>query len=130
MSGFDRKLRSFLGRSKTLRVVRAVARTLTGQCGLNLRWLGAVRRLGRFAGEFRTFGRLNQGSRFTLRGEDIQPCLFDRTPATPLEPVYFYQDTWLARKLSQQRPARHVDVASSAKSLALIAQFVCHFFLQ
>ncbi len=41
-----------------------------------------------------------------------------------MEPTYFLQDTWFARKIAARRPTQHVDVASSVKSMALVAQFV------
>jgi hypothetical protein len=80
--------------------------------------------LGGFAFDYRRFKQLNIGTPFTLRGRDIQPCLTERTTTTPVEPTYFLQDSWCARKIAERRPAHHVDVGSSAKSMAVIAQFV------
>ena len=107
-----------------LRVIRAAWRALASQFGLGFHWVTGFGRLGGFAREYRRFRRLNHGSPFALRGQDIVPCLTDRTATTPIEPVYFLQDTWFARKIAERRPAAHVDVASSVKSLALVAQFV------
>jgi len=107
-----------------LRVLYAGVRALMDQFGLGLRWVGGLARLGCFAGECIRFGRMNRGSAFALRWRDIQPCLTDRTATTPVEPTYFLQDAWFARQIAEQRPASHVDVASSARSMALIAQFV------
>lgn len=118
------KLSSWLSQCPPFRVAREAWRALADQFGLGLRWIGGTGRLARFAGEYRTYRRLNAGSPFALRGRDIQPCLLDRTVTTPVEPTYFLQDTWCARKIAERRPAAHVDVGSSAKSMALIAQFV------
>lgn len=104
--------------------MRRAWRTLVDQFGLGLSWIGGIGRLAGFAGEYRAFRRMNAGSPFALRGGDIWPCLTDRTAATPVEPTYFLQDTWCARKIAERRPAAHVDVGSSAKSMAVIAQFV------
>lgn len=98
--------------------------TLANQFGLGFRWLSGLRGLGAFTREFRAYKRLNAGTPFALHGRDIAPCLTDRTAATPVEPTYFLQDSWCARKLAERRPASHIDVASSAKSMAVIAQFV------
>lgn len=117
-------LRKWLGRFDTLRVAREGCRTLANQFGLGFNWLGGLVRLAGFAREYRTFKRLNAGTPFVLRARDIAPCLTDRTAATPVEPTYFLQDSWCARKLAERRPASHVDVGSSAKSMAVIAQFV------
>ena len=108
----------------SLRVGRAAWRAMADQFGLGLRWVGGLWRLGGFAGEYRRFKRLNRGSPFALRGGDILPCLSDCTETTPIEPIYFFQDTWFARRIAEQRPASHVDVGSSVKSMALVAQFV------
>lgn len=117
-------MRTCLGRFDTLRVAREAWRTLANQFGLGFRWIDGLVRLGGFAGEYRAFKRLNAGTPFALRARDISPYLTDRTATTPVEPTYFLQDSWCARKIAEQRPAEHVDVASSARSMAVIAQFV------
>lgn len=114
----------FKHRLTPLRVVRAVACTLSEQFGLSFKWVLGVGALIGFAAEYRRFRRLNRGSRFTLRGGDILPALTDRTSATPIEPIYFLQDTWCAGKIAAGRPASHVDVGSAIRAMALIAQFV------
>lgn len=117
-------LRRALSRIRPLRVLRAGQLALSAQFGFNLRWLAGLAKLNEFGREYRTFKRLNRGTPFALRGEDIQPCLADRTATTPVEPTYFLQDTWFAGRISRVRPARHVDVGSAAKTMALVAQFV------
>jgi hypothetical protein len=107
-----------------LRVMREAWRALFGQFGTGHQWFTGCARLYAFAGEYRRFRRLNIGSSFALRGTDIEPCLRDRTSTTPIEPVYFYQDTWCAGKIAARRPDAHVDVGSSAKTMGLISQFV------
>lgn len=52
------------------------------------------------------------------------PCVTDKTETTPLDPVYFFQDTWAAKKIFEERPRKHVDVGSSAKTIGIISQFV------
>lgn len=54
----------------------------------------------------------------------IYPCLTDKTSETPLDPVYFFQDTWAAKKIFEIKPRKHVDVGSNAKTVGLISQFV------
>ncbi len=118
------KLPHWLKQCPPLRVIREAWRALSVQFGAGFRWVTGLRRLAGFAGEYRQFRRLNAGSPFVMRGQYIQPYLTDRTTTTPVEPTYFLQDTWFARKIAMRRPARHVDVASSVKSMALVAQFV------
>lgn len=54
----------------------------------------------------------------------LQPCLNDRTLLTPIEPTYFYQDTWAARKIFELKPKIHFDVGSSVKTIGILSQFV------
>lgn len=124
MNGFKMKIPIRLKQISWLRATHAGVVALRQQFGLGLRWVGGLFQLGGFAREYRQFRRLNQGGPFVLRGRDIIPCLTDRTATTPVEPIYFLQDAWFARRIAEQRPASHVDVGSSAKSLALVAQFV------
>ena len=54
----------------------------------------------------------------------LQPSLKDKTSNTPLEPVYFYQDSWAAKKIFELHPSHHYDVGSPAKTIGIISQFV------
>lgn len=53
----------------------------------------------------------------------LLPILNDKTAFTPIEPVYFYQDTWAARKIFELKPESHYDVGSSAKTIGILSQF-------
>ena len=55
---------------------------------------------------------------------ELQPCLFDNTLTTPLDPTYFYQDSWAAKKIFELNVNHHYDVGSSAKTIAILSQFV------
>jgi SAM-dependent methyltransferase len=59
-----------------------------------------------------------------LRWRDTYPCLADWSTETPFDPHYFYQGAWLARALAAAKPARHVDVGSSAAMLAVLSATV------
>jgi SAM-dependent methyltransferase len=50
-------------------------------------------------------------------------ALFDNLNYTPVEPVYFLQDTWAARKIFELKPSHHHDVGSSAKTIGILSQF-------
>ncbi|MEI6842846.1 MAG: DUF268 domain-containing protein [Methanomicrobiales archaeon] len=56
--------------------------------------------------------------------EHLYPCLGDDTGETPIEPIYFYQDTWAFEKIVQQHPQSHVDVGSQHKFVALLSKVV------
>jgi len=53
----------------------------------------------------------------------LVPCLDDKTSFTPIEPIYFYQDTWAARKIFELNPKIHFDVGSSVKTIGILSQF-------
>ncbi len=118
-------LRSRLKRFAALRACVAVGRTLRDSFGLNVRWLTGVGLWFRFIREFREFHAIAvRAQSEPPSAGDLIPCLLDRTEVTPIEPVYFVQDTWFAGRVARRRPERHVDVGSSAKTMALVAQFI------
>ncbi|MBC8044522.1 MAG: DUF268 domain-containing protein [Rhizobacter sp.] len=44
--------------------------------------------------------------------DDLYPCIYDATGQTPMEPTYFYQDTWAFEHIVKQKPQSHIDVGS------------------
>ncbi|MDE2173476.1 MAG: DUF268 domain-containing protein [Patescibacteria group bacterium] len=77
-----------------------------------------------FVQDWRTYRKLPRNESFTLSTGDLYPRLFDKTATTGVDPVYFYQDAWLAKKLFVANPARHTDVASHLPTLGILSQFV------
>jgi len=75
-----------------------------------------------FINDYRKYKSKNKNEDF--KRIVLQPCLTDKTTLTPLDPVYFYQDTWLAKKIFQKPPKHHYDVGSKAATIGLISQFV------
>lgn len=55
---------------------------------------------------------------------EMYPCLFDNIIYTPVEPTYFFQDSWAAKKIFELKPSHHYDVGSSVKTLGILSQFV------
>jgi len=51
------------------------------------------------------------------------PSLNDNIGHTPLEPTYFFQDSWAAKHIFSLKPKHHYDVGSSAKTIGIISQF-------
>jgi len=54
----------------------------------------------------------------------LWPCLEDKNSVTPLDPYYFYQDTWAARMIFKIRPKQVVDIGSTALLVGIVSQFV------
>lgn len=71
--------------------------------------------------DWRHYHRLNKNPHYKPA---FQPVLGEKTTITAIDPTYFYQDTWLARKIFTHQPSAHVDVGSKATTIALISQFV------
>lgn len=55
---------------------------------------------------------------------ELYPCLTDNINYTPVDPVYFYQDTWFAAKIFKLKPRLHVDIGSSLKTIGIISQYI------
>ena len=73
---------------------------------------------------FRTFKNFKKEINPSFSKIEFQPCLFDNLSYTPLDPVYFYQDTWASKKIFELKPKHHVDIGSNAKTVGIISQFV------
>jgi len=54
---------------------------------------------------------------------NLMPCIFDKTPVTQINFHYFYQDTWAARKIFENKPRYHVDIGSTALFVGILSQF-------
>lgn len=68
------------------------------------------------------FKKMGENAHF--REVNLFPCLFDNLTYTPLEPTYFFQDTWAARKIFELKPKHHYDIGSSVKTIGVLSQFV------
>lgn len=60
---------------------------------------------------------------------DTYPCLTDWSAETQFDAHYFYQGAWLARKIAEARPSRHVDVGSSVMTVGVLTAFVDTLFI-
>lgn len=79
--------------------------------------------LADFLRDLKRYNIINSNKKFKLTSEDLKPCIFDKTESTPVDSVYFYQNSWCAKKIFDQKPARHYDVGSDTKMVGIISQF-------
>ncbi|PIT96840.1 hypothetical protein COT82_00980, partial [Candidatus Campbellbacteria bacterium CG10_big_fil_rev_8_21_14_0_10_35_52] len=77
-----------------------------------------------FLGDYQKYKKLPKNNNFPLKIADLYPRFFDKTTTTGLDPIYFYQDTWCARKIFENKPAHHYDVGSKVDLIGTISQFV------
>ncbi len=107
---------------KVLKLLYRLYILLKPQYGWNI--IAILANMFRFLFEYMKFISLPSNKNFSISFMDWYPCLTDKTETTPLDPVYFYQDAWAARKIFENKPKHHYDVGSSAKTIAIISQFV------
>ncbi len=70
------------------------------------------------------YKKLRKNNKFILNTKDLFPRIYDKTSLTALDPVYFYQDTWCAKKIFESMPEHHYDIGSKADMVGIISQFV------
>lgn len=87
-----------------------------------LRPLLFVKAFSRFFKEYQAYKKQTENPAFTLA--HIYPCLHDNTKYTPVEPTYFFQDTWAAKKIFELKPQHHYDIGSAVTTIGILSQFV------
>jgi SAM-dependent methyltransferase len=122
--GMASRMRRGMARCSPLKIGYACWKAVRGQFGAGIPGWQAAQALWWFWRQYQQFRRMSAAGAFILEARWVQPCLIDCTTGTPVEPVYFVQDTWFAGRIARQRPDRHVDVGSSARTMALVAQFI------
>ncbi len=115
-------VKKFLGQFVLLRLLYRLPTLLRDQHQSNL--IRFCRSLVWFVQDYRSYRQQSTNQAFELSGRYLYPCLTDKTVDTPIEPTYFFQDTWFAEKIFQTRPDHHYDIGSSATTMGLISQFV------
>ena len=83
--------------------------------------------LPRFFSHWLKYARSAGGQKVGLL--DLQPCLGDWSTHTPFDAHYFYQGAWLARKLAQSKPGKHVDIGSSVLTMSVLSAMVDTIFV-
>jgi SAM-dependent methyltransferase len=56
--------------------------------------------------------------------KNLYPCIYDKTSITPMEPVYFYQDTWAFERILKQKPSLHIDIGSHHTFVAFLSKVI------
>lgn len=107
---------------KALFMLRHIKKTLA----LRQKLISSCEHIGkwkRFWKSYKRFKQLAPPERQPLM-EYLYPCLEDDTAVTSIDPIYFYQDSWAFEKIVNKHPARHVDVGSHHKFVALLSKVV------
>jgi SAM-dependent methyltransferase len=85
------------------------------------RLVTAPRGYRRFFADFRRYRRLAPGEDVTLA--EAYPQIHDRTETSAIDPHYFHQDVWAARRVAELGPRRHVDVGSRVDYVGFLTAF-------
>jgi SAM-dependent methyltransferase len=80
--------------------------------------------LFRFLRDYRRLKSSDNRRAFKISPQFFLPCLTDNRSSTPIEPVYFFQDTWAAGRIFSLQPRRHYDVGSSVMTMAILSRWV------
>lgn len=80
----------------------------------------------RFRKEYAAFreSETNTSSRFSLREEDLFPCLNDNTSETAFDRHYVFHVAWASRIVKKINPSLHVDFSSSLNFCTTISAFI------
>jgi SAM-dependent methyltransferase len=54
----------------------------------------------------------------------LYPCPGEDVGVIDIEPIYYYQDAWAFERIVERRPARHLDIASHHKFVALLSKVI------
>lgn len=87
-------------------------------------WFEKLKLLKHFSKDWKTYHLIKRNEAFILKNEILKPMIFDRTNETLIDPVYFYQNAWCARKVFENKPTKHIDVGSDSKLVGILSQFV------
>lgn len=86
--------------------------------------LSRIRGVIWYVKDYNIYKQLKQNPESIVKLENIYPCINDKTSMTEIDPVYFYQDTWCAKKVFESKPTHHYDVGGKAEMVGIISQFV------
>jgi SAM-dependent methyltransferase len=81
----------------------------------------------RFRSSLRLYKQLTQekpSASKSIESIVLYPCIWDATLDTPIEPTYFYQDSWAFDLIVKAKPRSHIDIGSHHKYVALLSKVV------
>jgi SAM-dependent methyltransferase len=113
-------IRHRLKQIPALKAAVIVGRTFKQKMGT----LKRISLLHSFYKDFRSYRTLERNPNFNVDTKDLFPRIYDKTSAHSIDPVYFIQGCWCARKVFEHNPTKHIDIGSQAIMVGIISQFV------
>jgi SAM-dependent methyltransferase len=85
--------------------------------------ISRIKQLFSYLSDYSKYKKLQRNENYTLRTADLFPRIEDKTNTHDIDPVYFIQGSWCARKIFENKPKKHVDIGSQALMVGIISQF-------
>jgi len=76
-----------------------------------------------FLKDFNNYKKLSKNSNIPLKTSDLYPRIFDKTTDTKIDPIYYLQSLWCAKKIFENKPTNHYDIGSHYLMVGIISQF-------
>ncbi len=112
-------IKSKLKKITVLKYLVIVLRFLAYKPSLLIRISGLIS----YFNDLKKFQKINSNKSFSLKTVDLFARIYDKTSITSLDPVYYLQGTWCAKKIFENHPSRHYDIGSQALMVGIISQF-------
>jgi len=104
--------------------IRAYYSVIKGTYSIKYGIFGKAKLLRNFFSDLKNYSKLQENKKFIFSPDNISPQIYDNVPhSQQLDYVYFYQDSWCAEKVFQNKPEHHFDIGSKAEMLGIISQF-------
>lgn len=113
-------MKETLKRIALLKYLVIIARTFKIEPGPITR----IKQLVSFIGDWKAYTKLPQNNTYKTETLDLFPRIEDKTASHEIDPIYFIQGCWCARKVFEVKPSKHFDIASQALMVGIISQFV------
>ncbi len=117
-------MKEYLTSLTLVRIIYRLYWVLKQQYGLSFYWVKGLHELVVFWQEYQHYQSINTNNNFNISLQNWLPYLQDKTKVTPLDSVYFLQDTWAAKKIFELKPKHHYDVGSSVTTMGIISQYI------
>ncbi len=82
-----------------------------------------VSQLNSYLSDYQKYKKLEQNENYILSTTNLFPRIEDKTKTTDIDPIYFIQGSWCARKIFEAKPEKHYDIGSQALMVGIISQF-------
>lgn len=114
------EFRKLLKKTSWIYIILLIVRTIKPKPSIFKRWLLMID----FFKDKRKYLKLTQNPEAKISAEILKPSIFDKTDSTPLDPIYFYQDSWCAEKVFKNKPKQHYDIGSKVEMLGIISRVI------